>query len=86
MAVIWTTSIKKIIFGARDIKSMIFLKCYYISFQNMQFFFVFLVSVINPDHINGLQLFWACFELFYLRISCEAKYFSSLVQGFVIKD
>ena len=42
------------------------------------FFFERLVSVINHYHINGLHLFWNSFEWFYLQISSDAKYFSSL--------
>ena len=52
----------------------------------MQSFFEFLVSVINQYHINGLYLFWECFEWFCLQISSDTKYFSSLVQGIVIKN
>ena len=52
----------------------------------MQSFFEFLVSVINHNHINRLYLFWNSLQLFYLQISSEVKYFSSLVQGIVIKD
>ena len=35
----------------------VFFNCYYISFQDIQSCFEFLVSVINPYHINGLDLF-----------------------------
>ena len=49
--------------------------CYYISFQDMQSFFQFLVSVIKYYHINGLHLFWDCFQWFCLQISRGAKYF-----------
>ena len=52
----------------------------------MKSFFEFLVSAINYYHINGLHLFWDSFEWFCLEISCDAKYFSSLVQGIVIED
>ena len=52
----------------------------------MQFFFEFLVSVINHYHMKVLHLIWVSFEWFCLQISCDAKYFSSLVQGIVIED
>ena len=52
----------------------------------MESFFEFLVSVINHYHINGLNLFCDSFEWFCLQISSDTKYFSSLVQGIVIKD
>ena len=52
----------------------------------MQSFFVFLVSVIDHYPINGLHLYWNSFDWFFLQISSDAKYFSSLVQGIVIKD
>ena len=38
--------------------NLCFFYCYYISFQDMQFFKKFLFSVINHYHINGLHLFW----------------------------
>ena len=47
--------------------------------------FEFLVSVINHYHVNGLCLFWDSFEWFCFQISSDAKYFSSLIQGIVIK-
>ena len=43
-----------------------FFNCYYISFQDMQSFFEFLFSEINPYLINGLHLFWDSFEWFCL--------------------
>ena len=52
----------------------------------MQFFLEFLVSVINHYHINGLHLLWDSFEGFCLQISRDTKYFSSFVQGIMIKD
>ena len=58
---------------------------HYIIFLDIQSFFKFLVSVTNR-YINGLHLFLDNFEWFYLRISCDAKYFPSLVQGIVIED
>ena len=57
MVIIWNTSRKISILWVRDIKSMFFLNCYYINFQDMQSFFVFFVSVINQYHINALHLF-----------------------------
>ena len=53
----------------------VFFNWYYISFQDMQYFFEFLVSVINHYHINGLHLFWDSFQWFCLQISSDAKYF-----------
>ena len=52
-----------------------FFNCNYISFQDMQSFFEFLVSVINHYHNNGLHLFWDSFEWFCLQISRNTKYF-----------
>ena len=52
-----------------------FFYCYYISFQDMQSFFEFLVSVINNYHINRLHLFGDRFEWFCLQISSDTKYF-----------
>ena len=49
--------------------------CYYISFQDLQSFSEFLVSVINHYHINGLHLFWDIFKWFCLQISSDTKYF-----------
>ena len=70
------TSCKKSILWLRDIKSMLLLFiCNYISFPNLQTFFEFLVSVINPYHMNGLYLFWDSFEWFCVQISHDAKYF-----------
>ena len=58
MAVISNTSSKKnAIFELEALNQWVFF-CYYISFQDMQYFFEFLVSVINDYHINGLHLFW----------------------------
>ena len=52
-----------------------FFYCYYISFQDMQSLFEFLVSVINNYHINRLHLFGDRFEWFCLQISSDTKYF-----------
>ena len=52
----------------------------------MQFFFGFLVSVINRYHINGLHLFWDSLEWFCLQISSDTKYFLTIIQGSVIED
>ena len=41
---------------------------------------------IETPYTNGLHLFWDSFELFCLQIGSNATYFSSLVQGIVIKD
>ena len=49
MAVIWNTSSKKVSFEL-EISNQCFLIV--ISFQDRQYFFVFLVSVINHYHIN----------------------------------
>ena len=54
---------------------MFFLNCYYISFQEMESFLGFFVSVINHYHVNGSHLSWDSFEWFSLQISCDAKYF-----------
>ena len=51
----------------------------------MEYFFEFLVSVINYYHINGLHLFWDSFEWFLSSNKLWQKYFSSLVKGIVIK-
>ena len=67
MAVIWNTSCKKCILWDKTSN--------YISFQDMQSFFEFLVSVINHYHINGLYLFWVSFEWFCLKIRSDTKYF-----------
>ena len=66
MTFIWNTSCKKCILWGRDIKSMFlfFFYFHYISFQDMQSVFEFLVSVINHYHNNGLNLFWDSFEWF----------------------
>ena len=88
MAVIWNTSCKKCIFETSNqcccffffwfyfvlfLFFVCFLFCFYISFQDMQSFFEFIVSAIN--HINGLHLFWGSFEWFCLQINSDAKYF-----------
>ena len=41
-----------------------FFNCYYISFKDLQSFFEFLVSIINPYQMNGLHVFWDSFECF----------------------
>ena len=82
MAVIWNTSCRKCIIWARDIKSFFLLLLYQL--PGHAIFFEFLVSVINPYHINGLHLFWNSFEWFCLYISRDPKYFSSLVQCILI--
>ena len=84
MIVFKNTFSKKCILWARDIKSMFCL--IFISFQDMQSFFEFFVSVINHYYFNELHLFWDSFKWFCLQISSDAKYFSSLVQGIVIED
>ena len=40
----------------------------------------------ETPYINGLHLFWDCFEIICLQISSDAKYVSSLVHGIVIED
>ena len=50
---------------------------YHISFQDMQSFFEFLVSVINHNHINELHLFCESFEWFCLQISGDKIFFLS---------
>ena len=60
-----------------EISNQCFFNCYYISFQDMQSFFEFLVSVINHYHINRLHLFWDSFQWFCLQISRDTKYFLS---------
>ena len=70
-----TCPVKKWIFSARDIKSMVFFNCNYISFQDLQSYFEFLVSVVNHYHINGLHLFWDSFEWFCLQINRRKIFF-----------
>ena len=70
MVVIWNMSCKK---WARASNQSFFYNGYYISFQEMNCFFKFLVSVINYYYINGLHLFWDSFEWFCLQISSDAK-------------
>ena len=41
----------------------------------MQSFFEFLITIIDHYHINRLNLFWDSFELFYLQICSDTKYF-----------
>ena len=41
---------------------------------------------IETYYINRLHLFWESFEWFCLQKSSDARYFSSLVQGIVIKE
>ena len=41
---------------------------------------------IETPNINELHLFWDRFEWFCFQIKSDAEYFSSLVQGIVIKD
>ena len=77
ITVIWNMSCKKCILWVRYIKSMFF-NCNHISFQDMQSFFEFLVTVINHHHINGLHLLRDSFEWFCLQISSDSKYFSLL--------
>ena len=64
-AIIWNIFCKKkcILLGCRH-QINVFLNCYWISFQDRQSFFEFLVSVINYFYINGLNLFWNSFEWF----------------------
>ena len=85
MVVIWNTSCENTSFELETLSQCFIFHCNYISFQDMPSFFEFLVSVIN-HHINGLHLFLRVFNDFVFQISCDAKYFSSLVQGIVIKD
>ena len=82
MAVNWNIPRKKYILWTNDIKSMFFFFNYHISFQDMQSFFEFLVSVINNYHFNELHEFRDSFKWF----CCDAKYFASFVQGIVIED
>ena len=63
-----------------------FFNCYDINFQEMQYFLVFLVSVINHYHINRLHLFWNSFQWFSLEIS-SIFFFSCprhCDQGFIV--
>ena len=67
MTVIWNTTCTKCIFWTGEIKSMFIFKCYCVSFQDMQSFLEFLVSVVNHYNINGLHLFsdrskWFCLQ------------------------
>ena len=79
------------LFATRPVKNAsfelddVFFNNYNISFQDMQSFFEFLVSSIHHYDINRLNLFWDSFKRFCLQISSDEKYFSSLVQGIVIK-
>ena len=58
-----------------------FINCYYISFQDMQSLFEFLVSVINHYHINWLYLFGDSFEWFCLQIIVRQTIFRLLSQA-----
>ena len=70
-----TRTIKNASFEQATSNRCFFKNCYYISFQDTQSFFEFLVSVINPYDINELNLFGDSFEWFCLQISWDAKYF-----------
>ena len=74
---------KRCILWARDIK-LIFFNWYYISFQDMQSFFKFLIAVLK--HYHRLNLSWDSFEWFCRQISRDTKYFFPFVQGILIKD
>ena len=68
-----TTSNKKKAFFEPETSNKCFFNCYYISFQHMQSFFEFRVSVINHYHIKWLHLFWESFEWFCRQISKVSK-------------
>ena len=56
MAFIWNTSRKNASFEPGTLNQCCyFFNCHYISFQDMQSFFEFLVSVINHYHINCIN-------------------------------
>ena len=73
MVVIWNTSSKKNSSLEQESSNQCVFNCYYISFQDMQSFFYFLVSVINHYCIYRLHVFWDSFEWFCLQISSDAK-------------
>ena len=83
MSVIWNTSWENASFKLETSNQCFFLIVIISASWTCNIFFEFLVSVINHYHINGLYLFWGCFELFYLQIRSDAKYFPLLSK---IKD